>query len=243
MAYRTVKPIVTKESDGPMSGEYYNHPAFGVVEVTRSQIGGGGIELFNSALRHNTCINIRVFNAQLHRNLHHDRVTRANRDTICEFSLSEAQWAHLVASQGISEGTPVTFKYKPAEGYQLSDVPGIQSEEKMKETFTREIREKAAKDIKEAKDITADLGKLIEEGKLGKTQLREILGRLQVFSGNFSSNMAFTQEQFAEAMEKTIEAGKSEIEAHVTNTAMRLGIQELREQFPQLQVDKKDDTL
>lgn len=236
MAYRTEAPTVT-EGQGVHEDREYNHPAFGCVRVSRPQ--SGGTELFGSALKHNHFIEISISKAKLQRGLHNDHVYE--KGIVASIMVSEAQWATIVAST--SGGvTPCTFRYH-RDG-PLVDVPGIESIETVKETFEREIKEKCAKDIKEAKDITADLEKLIEEGKIGKTQLREILRRMQTFSGNFTANMGFTQEMFAETMEKSIEAGKVEFESFVAGQARALGLEAMRNagELPVLRLsnDKKD---
>lgn len=236
MSYHTEKPTVT-EGDGIRGEQTFDHPAFGSLSVTR--ISSTGTELFNSALNHQHFMAVKVSRASLCRSLHNDRIYSRLDDVITEFYLSEAQWATFVAGGANGMATPCTFgTYREGN---IKHVPGIESIETVKETFEREIREKTARDVKEAKDIAVDLEKLIEEGKLGKTQMREILGRLKVFSGNFSTNMAFTQEMFAETMEKNIEQGKSEFEAFVNSRAQALGLQQLQQEAATLRLEQKKD--
>lgn len=230
MAYTEEQPTVSGSPDRD-GRETHKHPAYGVISITRPQNGGKGIRLFDSAVGHNDYVSIKISNAENHRQLNRDWVSE--RETICEFMVSEAQWAQIVASS-MGRGTPITFRYKPDNGYKLMVVPGIAPIETMKQTFDREMKAKCKEYVQEIVDLKAKVDAMLANGKANKTQLTDLSHQLGVFAQNLPSNMSFTQKQFAEAMEKTTEAAKSDIESFVVNLAMRTGLDVLRERQVQL---------
>lgn len=210
----------------------HSHPAYGLISVTRPKWGGKGTRLFDSAIGHNDCVAIQICTAIQDRRYHH--AFNHSKETIVEFYMSEAQWAQFVASSGMGGGTPITFRLKPAPGYSLEAVPGIAQIENMKQTFSREMRESCVEYLKELESLKAQIEGYAENGKASKTQLKELVHTLGVFITNMPSNMAYTQKQFAEAMEKTTESAKTDIEAFVMNLALSTGLDVLKERQTQL---------
>lgn len=234
MSYTTEPPVVTPSSrDGE---SLITHPAFGVISVTRPSAGGKGIQLFDSAVGHNDFVSVQIATARNHRAINNNYIHEDQ--IICEFQMSEAQWAHFVSS-GMGRKTPITFRTKPAEGTRLEMVPGIEPSITMKQMFEKEIRATAKAYIKEINDLKAKIDGYALTGKANKTQLNEMSHQLGIFLTNFPSNLAFTQTQFAEAMEKTTESAKTDIEAFVMNLALKTGLDVLREK--QLQLNHTED--
>lgn len=233
MTYKTQKPTVTKTHEGTVhEKETLSHPAFGKITLSRVSCRGRGQALFGSALGHSHYIAIQVRTAKLDRHLNHDWIHAGKHVT--EFYMSEAQWAQFVSSVGMGEGTPITFRDRPDDGYTPMHCPGIEPVETMKETFEREIEETAKKYVQEAKDLVKELEALVAAGKAGKGQLTEIKKKLEHIATGIPNTMGFIQSQFAESMEKTVEAGKAEIEGFVGAMATRTGIEVLRNQSVQL---------
>lgn len=236
MAYTKQAPEVTNESRHGSDSQTFNHPAFGKITVTKPC--GGGMELFGSALKHRSYVCVKIETAYLNRSLNTDWIH--GDKTVLEIMLSESQWSHFVSSQGDGTGTPVTFRYRPEEGYRLMDVPGIESIETMKQTFRREVEEDCRKALAQANDLVAELRGLVEAGKANKGQLSSALGKLEQFTTNLPSHISFVQEQFAESMEKTVEAGKVEMESFVNNLAHTTGLEVLRQRSVTMIEDKTD---
>lgn len=236
MAYTTKQPTVTRRDEGTGSErDTYEHPAFGRITVSKPQ--GGGTELFGSALKHRSYISITVETARMDRALNNDWIHGGK--VVAEFNMSEAQWAHFVASAGNGGGTPITFRYKPEDGYRLEDVPGIESIETMKQTFRREVEETCREQLEYAKALVKELTELVAAGKANKGQLQSALGKIRMIAERLPGTMGFIQEQFAETMEKTVEAGKTELEAYLYNLAQRTGLDVLRNQSVQM-LEEKD---
>jgi hypothetical protein len=222
---------IFRDDNHPIYDREYAHPAFGKVTLTKSSWGGGdGVNLFGSDLKHSQTVSITVELAREYRDLHNSR--QHGRGIVCELMMSEAQWAHFISSQGDGSGTPVTFRARPADGYELIQPPMIEREETPQETFAREVREKCERYAEDALGVLAQVQELAAAGKATKTQLQALARTLDLMAHNVPSNLAFAQEQFAETMAKTVHAGKIELEAYVQNMALRTGLDVLRLQAP-----------
>lgn len=241
MTYETQSPTVTREDEGTgRERTVFNHPAFGRIVVTKPT--GGGFELFGSALKHQTMVCVKIETASLQRELNHDWISGGKYVT--EFYMSESQWSHFVSSAGDGGGTPITFRIRHGDDGKLMKCPGIESNESMKQTYKREVRELCEEKLAEAVDLVEELKGLVAAGKANKGQLASVLGKAAQFSERLPGTMAFIQGSFAETMEKTVEAGKTEMEAFVHNLAHRTGLEVLRQQSVTLlesKNNKEDD--
>jgi hypothetical protein len=196
----------------------YDHDAFGVVRVSKSQ--GTPRTLFGSALRHQQTVDIELSRAHLNRDWVH------GEETIVRWSMSETQWARFVASQGDGTGTPVTLEYAPPRGGGIARMPGLVSGP-AKKTFEDELRESLREASAAAQAALAEMGKPGAKPPT-KKDLEALSDLLRHGGKQFEGNMAFVQRSFAESMEKTVEAAKTEVEAFVANLAMRTGLEALR---------------
>jgi hypothetical protein len=77
-----------------------------------------------------------------------------------------------------------------------------------------------------------DLGAMIEQGKTGKRELREIHSELKRLVEQLPGNTAYVQEQFQRATERTVDDARTEVEAHFDNVARRLGYQAIKDGAP-----------
>ncbi|WP_018234401.1 hypothetical protein [Thioalkalivibrio thiocyanodenitrificans] len=214
----------------------YEHNAFGRVTLTKRQGSGN---LFGSALKHSNQVCLTIERATLDRHLSTDWVR--GTDTIVEMVMSEAQWAQLVSSMGCGTGTPVTLTRAPTPGTPSDPMPGLAAEP-TKKVFDDEIRQACEKQIQDAKGLLERFEQMLESGKaIPKKEARSCVRRLRTLVENMPQDMAFLQSRFVESMEKTVEAGKAEIEAHVANVAMRTGLDTLRQQAPRLSHDQDSD--
>lgn len=219
-------PTETTESEGPFKGDKnYEHPAFGLVTVTR-WTSSRAFRLFGSDLGHNVGLTIKVALAGMKRGNSYDR--HYERERLLEITLSEAQWSRLVSSIGNGNGLPVTLSnYRTGE---LLDAPNIAAPElSRKELHGEEMKRSLKEALKEAEAEVAALGAMIDQGKFSKVALREMHGRLQRAIGYAPGNVQFAYDMFAERLEATVEDAKTEFEAHVGAAADRLGMDQLRQ--------------
>ena len=213
--------------EGPMSGERYTHPAYGTISVIKGSAGQGGLELFGSNLNHRSVLTITLTTAHLDRHLNRDWI-HPQRDVV-SFQMSEAQWASFVSAQG-GAAVPITFERRPDDSAPVHLVAGIESPETMMEQFDREIRERCAKYVETASSLVERIQLAMQDGKANKGTLKDLLDLATTLSIGMPNSMAFVQRQMAEAMEKTVSAGKIELEAYVNDMATRTGLEALRNQ-------------
>lgn len=201
----------------------YEHDAFGNVTVGRVASGGGNV-LFGSALDHRNSIRLTIHRATLDRHLYEDRIFPAEK--VVEIEMSEAQWATLVAAAGIGGGTPVTICTAPPRGTKVVQVPGL-TREPVKSTFKQEIKERCQQYMKDGDALLEKARTMLAGPRVSKTDMEELTRKLAHLVEGFPSTMAFIQEQFAETMEKTVEAAKTEVDVHILNRAKQLGLESL----------------
>lgn len=215
------------------------HPAMAVVVVSRPSTNG--TRLFGSDIAHHHLISIEVKRAVVDRHLNRDWVH--SEESIVEFSLSMAQWAQLVASVGMGEGTPVTLTRAPEAGTPIHHAPPIESDS-VRDVFEREIAEAAQSASQDVKRVQGMIQEFLRPGakKPGKADLEAMHNALLHAGKHFESNMGCVLNSFQRAMEETTEAAKTEVEMFVAGVAQRTGLESLRNGgVPALGHDQKED--
>lgn len=210
-----------------------HHPAFGVVEVTQWH-GGGACRMFGSDLGHNTGIRLAFHEAHLVRSDLSSERAHAG-PLLLEVELSLSGWSRLVSSIGNGSGIPVTIGYK-RDGA-LLPCPQIAAPEASKKELHGEEMATALRERLEA--ITGHIGRLgsmIDQGKITKTELREIQRELARHAQQLPGSVQFVFDQFAEATEKVADDAKIEFEVHVDGLARKLGYESIRDMAPVLQL-------
>lgn len=220
-----VAPTKVREDD--LHGDQYEHPAYGVIEISRYSQGGPGTRLFGSELNHSNTVGLTIKAGHLTRNLNRDRIHGS--EVFIDVQMSEAQWVSLIASGGMGEGTPCTLRYAPKDGYELEARPEIAAPT-LRDTFGKEIEDTARRYIADAQAGIAKLKELLDKPSIGKRDLAKIVRDLDITFGNFPSNMGFIKKQLGEAVEDVIASGKAEIEGFARNTLMRAGMEHLTQQ-------------
>lgn len=224
------KPTVT-QLNPPFDGERHSHPAFGMISVAKGIPSNGGVELFGSDLKHRSVMTITLSTAILDRHLNRD--WHHSEHEFVRFHMSEAQWASFVSSAG-GAGIPITYGLRPVEGAQLQHVPRIEKVESVADTFEREVREKCEAYVATAAELVERLKECAASGKVNKGTLNELAKLASTLSVGLPNSMEFVQKQMREVMERNVNAGKIELEAHVNDLAMRRGFEALREEAPRL---------
>lgn len=206
-----MKPTVKVTEAGRANdrSETYEHPAYGVVTLHRSQVGGKGKTLFQSDIKHHNIITLAIHTAEYSRNL--NRSWYRPRKEIIEVEMSEAQFGQLISSFNQGCGSPVTLTRLNYER-----LPDLESES-MADTFSREMECKVADTLADYKGIEDKLRDLIASGKTGKKNLEDLLKDLSVTNQNTPKNIGFVHNSFVEQMEKATLQAKIEIQAVAQN--------------------------
>lgn len=183
------------------------HPAWGMIAASRVQAGPPGAVLFDSDIRHNHYVTVRLAQASRRRDLNRD--WKHAEEAVVEIAMSEAQWASFVSSMGIGSGVPCTIEH--VEG---DRTPAFPYEPRLQESM-QEVRgaaDKALQEIREAFEAY-EAHKVIAN-----------LRRLKYAIANAPANMAFAAESLSEAAEDVVVRTRADLEAAVAQMAERAGL-------------------
>ena len=200
--------------------EREQHPSYGMIGFNRVQ--ATGTTLVGSEFRHQHFVTLRIHRAERHRDLSND--WWFSRECLIEVSLSEAQFVELIARPNTGDGVPCTLEWIMGE-----TMPDPPEPKPIRERYRADMKHDAEECVKDLRVATTDLQKAVDQGKINKTILRDIIGKLESAACSVDRGIPFVEEQFEEAMEATTRHAAAEIEATVTQTAIRLGLDQMRQ--------------
>lgn len=198
------------------------HPSWGVIVVSRSSASPPGKALFQSDIRHQHYISMKIQRASRGRDLHTDWV-HGTGESLIEINMSMAQWAAMVSSFGIGGGTPVTIDWLADEGA-VDEAPfGSRLA-----VTAAEVAERAADPADEVRKACEDVTKALDEldalGRVPKA-VREAVFHLRCMVDNLPANMKFSADQLTNHVEKTVAKVQADIEAMVRSIAVNAGLE------------------
>lgn len=226
MTRRAEKPTEKPSLYG--HGTQFEHPAFGQVVLTHPR--GGRSPMFGSELEHSDVMRIEVRQATQQRFLSDSRVVEG--PLIVQFEFTLAQWSQFISSQGMGAGTPCTLQAYRAQGDMVLP-PEIERVEPHQETFRREMAAKVSEALHPLNAALDQLEAALTAG--GKGAAKKALEHARHHVHNLPENVRFVDERFAESMEKIVSDAKIEVENFVVSTALRTGIEALRNAGPKMQ--------
>lgn len=182
------------------------HPAWALIGASRVSTSPPGAALFDSDIRHQHYVVVRIRRASRDRHLNRDWLH--GREEIIEVAMSEAQWASFVSSMNTGDGVPATITRFDGP------VPGVIHEPRLAESMdeVRDAGKKALAHIEEA-------FKKVEE-KPTKANIKSLRHAIE----NAPSNMRFAAESLTEHAENVVQRARADIEAMVLSKAEHLGI-------------------
>lgn len=192
------------------------HPSYGLARFSR--INGSHRALFGSSIQNQNTITLTITRAEHQRNLGNDWY-HGNQEII-EVEMSQTQFAELITSFNYGTGIPVTIKHLNHDIYPnppfLSKVD-LHNSEFQKRMYNYRKR------MEEVVEKTTDI--LKNKNSIGKGDREQILQELESLMSVVSNGIPFYQEQFVEAMEKTVLEAKGEIEAFVEKQIRDKGLE------------------
>jgi hypothetical protein len=210
-----------------------SHPSYGLARFSRVS---GRTNLFGSEFEHQHFMSLTITRAERHRDLSRDWYF--GREELIEIDLSEAQFVEMITTPNIGQGVPVTLNHVMGER-----MPPVPRREETIKVHRAEMKEDARRCMTELNTGIAAFEKAIEAGTLSKGKLREILQHFISAERAVSDALPFVEKQFGEAMENTVARAKTEIDAYVSQMAMRIGVKALQgeavEQAPKLTEGEK----
>ena len=202
-----------------MSEPRIEHPSFGVVTVHRTTCRGKGMHLFQSPLQHSHIISLAIHGASNQRQHNRDWVMPEEQHVQVYMSMS--QFGQMISSAGQGEGTPCTIARLNGVG-----IPSLRGEG-TRETFEGEIKSACKKVGNLASETERKAIELLSKKTITKGDVRELLEGIAKVSMELQSNLPFIQEQFDNAMDKSLNVAKTEIEHFAAEALRRAGIKSM----------------
>jgi len=201
------------------------HPAFALIGASRVQNSAPGTTLFDSDIRHQHSIIVRIKRAERKRDLNHDWIH--SRGELIEVELSEAQWASFVSSMNTGDGTPATLRWTAED----KQIPGLPFQPRLAESM-REVRDAADKTFAKIADALAEY-----EAHKTVANLRALRAAVE----NAGANLQFAASSLTEHAENVVQRARADIEAFVVNKAQQLGVEPASVAAP-LEIESKEAT-
>lgn len=187
------------------------HPAYVLLGASRVSSSPPGHALFDSDIRHQHYVVVRLKRASRKRDLGHDWTRGC--DLLFEVAMSEAQWASFVSSMNTGDGVPATLEWDATQDDpQVPRVP-----------YAPRLAESMEEVHAAAENALADIREAFEAYKAHPTKagLRDLEIRLQ----NATPNMDFAAKSLSEHAENVVTRARADIEAYVVQKAKHLGIE------------------
>ena len=222
-----VKQEIKKERQGEGTSherDVFTHPAFATCAIVRTS---GQARLFNSEFRHQHYITLKINRAEQHRHLSRNWIHSGM--TEIEVSFSEAQFATMITSMGVGEGTPCTLERMAGES-----VPAIVGGESSKQQHVNEMTEHMA----EVHNRIAELESIVEEAKMTNKLRALLVSAISSIATAAGANLKFVADSFTSHMEQVTEEAKIEITGYAQKVDSTL-----KKPLKLLEVDDEDDEL
>lgn len=183
------------------------HPAWGLIGASRVSHSPPGAALFDSDIKHNHFVVLRIRRASRKRDLYRD--WKHGEDELIEVAMSEAQWASFVSTLNMGDGVPCTIERVGNEF-----MPGVEYEPRLAVSMDEvsAAATKALEHIQTAFDA-------YKESKSAKNRKA-----LESAIANAPANLRFAAESLSEHAENVVSRARADIEAAVVSKARQLGI-------------------
>jgi hypothetical protein len=201
------------------------HPAYGLVSFSR--VSGGSGKLFGSSVDNLNFIRLRVCRAVRYHDLSHDWYSSAGGRDLIEVDLSAAQFATLLTTMNVGEGTPCTIRY--LDGKKVDDLPPEKMEaHRIQDGFKEQMQEMT----KELDAQRTQLNAILDKKNVNMGDREQIRSAVDRIFMEIKQNIPFVLEQFNESAEKIVTQAKTEVDAFVTTMVHRTGLEALAGKGP-----------
>lgn len=205
-----------------MGGTIESHESYGGIRFDR-RTSSGGQNLYGSSIKHSNSISLTVFRSSKRRDLHCDRFYPG--DEIVQVEMSPSQFVDAIATMNDHAGVPCTIRHVGRE--RMDECPEVNQRQVFEEEFRKDVKEASATAAK----LVSEASRILAQKTILKDDRMQLLGLLQKLMRDVQANMPFVQTQFNEAMDKTVNEAKGEIEAFFTNKIIALGTEALRNEM------------
>jgi hypothetical protein len=203
------------------------HPAYGVAVFSRAQGNPG--KLFGSSLRdHRSFVILSIRSAERYHDTGRDWIHPKN--VVTEVYFSAAQFAQLITTMNVGDGTPCTIKHLNGVEGRVPNIPedDATENERCYNDFEKRVHEIHANTERRV----AELQMMLEnKPTITKVDRGKIISLLRDIQREVKGNIPYQIEAFQEAVEKTTQQAKAEIDASVTVAIQKAGMESLREKW------------
>jgi hypothetical protein len=192
-----------------------HHPSFAVIGAYRGSCGPPGAALFDSDIRHQHTIRIRIKSATRKRDLNHDWIHGGKQ--YIEVELSESQWASFVSAMNSGDGVPCTLTDL---GYE--QIPSAPFHPRLQESL-KEVRGEAERAFDKIRDARDAYEAVLADKTSKVAARREALSALHAAIENAGSGVEFAGKSLQGHAEKVVNNAKADVEAFVLAKARSIG--------------------
>lgn len=203
----------------------YDHDSFATARVRRVILNGRR-SLFGSSLRHGNHVVVELSRAHLERRQGIERIVED--ELIVRLAMSNDQWASFVSSVGNGSGTPITLEMAPRPGTRWESMPELAAEPTRSANDDQVIKAAAAA-AKGIIEVQEALGTFLQPGSKGpnKKGLTEIIEMLDRAGEKLDGELDPIRQSFVEAMDRTVDRAKLDIEGFASSVAASTGLERL----------------
>lgn len=207
-----------KSREAPFKSTTREHPSYGVVAIARTQMTP--TTLFGSSIKHQHGIILEVKRAVVERALSEDWIH--GRETIVEVILTPSQFADMITSTGLGDGTPCTLRAVNGKLIESDEIPSKRAE------FKQEFDQAMTDVAKESKQALQEADNLLQRDRITKGDVRRLRDSLYKIEQELRSNLGFITDQFQRQIEKSVVEAKANVEAFVETVARQTGLNALK---------------
>lgn len=128
--------------------------------------------------------------------------------------MSQSQWAEMVSSIGMGEGTPCTIRH--LDGKRVEDCPYTSVREQFDEEFDDSVQES----LEGLRNAVTACEELLGKKTVTKADREQVLSLIRKACREVSDAVPFIKKQFTEQMDNTVKEARGEIEAFAMNHAL-----------------------
>lgn len=183
-------------------GEQETHPSYGIIRVTNTQ--GGHRNLFGSPIEHQQMIALEICQASKIRSLAEDK--HYARGTIIRINMSKSQFTDMICSGGDGAGTPCTIIR--LQGESVEPCPEITERQDLANDFTSTMEE-LTDHLDKLNTISEDF---LTKKSITKADREAVANSINQMTQHIRSNIPFMRDQYGEAIERTMQVAKRELE-------------------------------
>ena len=184
------------------------------------------VSFFGSDLNHNHYVSIEIRPAKMVRDegLSNSWIFSENK-YVARVRLTPNQWAEFISSPGMGDGVPCTIEY--TESGRVDDYISVAKEE---ELAHNEFKKTMRDGLGEFEDLSMAITALLQKGRAGKSDLENLLGRVNKTKNDIKGKAPWIAEQFNESLDKAKTEARLEVESYIQNRIIKAGLNSLADE-------------